>query len=229
VICPCGGRLSLEVCRRNGRVNAYLVCASKNRGTCNARNIRYDEDELLRAFMQFRWARFFDRPADNKRRRELDRQVRDAEALLAKQRQHQQKAESNLSELLLAGSLDADTAALLGKAAKDARHQADATEGSLGELRGQLRQASLRPDGATMQKEILDRVEAFMATGRHDPADRVRLNTWLNTLGVSAYLYRDQQGHTVMDSTIEDAIGLGVDDAGIEALRAQMLRSMAQG
>jgi hypothetical protein len=224
VTCPCGGRLSMEVRQRNGRSNAYLVCASKNRGTCSARNIRYDERALLLAFMANKWARFFDRPADNKRRRELDRQVREAEALLAKQRQQQEKADGNISELLLGGSLTADTAALLGKVAKDAKSHADATEASLASLRDQFRQASIRPDGVAMQKAMIERVEAFMATGLSDPAERVKFNSWLTTLGVTVSLYRDSQGRVEMDFTLAEAKAWGMDEASLAALQEDLRR-----
>jgi hypothetical protein len=173
--------------------------------------------------MANKWARFFDRPADNKRRRELDRQVREAEALLAKQRQQQEQAQANIAELLLAGSLEPDTAALLGKVAKDAKSHADATEATLGALRDQLRQASIRPDGAAMKKAIMERVEAFMATGLSDPAERVKFNAWLTTLGVTVSLYRDSRGRVEMDFSLGEAAAWGMDEASVGALRADLV------
>jgi DNA invertase Pin-like site-specific DNA recombinase len=216
VFCHCGQRMELHTARKkSGRVHSYLVCKSKIRGRgaghCKARNIPYDEGWLLQAFMRERWARFFDRPADNKKRRDLDRKVREAEGLLAQQRQQQDQATANLAQLLKQGVLDADTAALLGKAAKDARQAAEGTAAALTGLREQLRQAAIRPNGAAMQAMIRERVEAFMASDRHDPAERIRFNTWLCTLNVNLYLQWD--GSTAQMS-VEPLEKVTRDDAG---------------
>ena len=232
--CPCGERLELQTARKaNGTFHSYLACKAKKRGRgtgfdyCSAKNVRYDEEALLLAFMQHRWARYFDRPSDSKARRELNRQIREHEVQLAKQREAQQKTVITLAELAAAGGLDLGTANMLGKAAKQAEQQADATEAALQALNDQRRQAELRPNGEAMQKAIRDRVEKFLATDRLDPTERVRFNAWLNTQGLSVYIYRNQEGKTVLDSAIEDAIGLGItDEASLEALRVQMQQSM---
>jgi len=178
--------------------------------------------------MQHRWARYFDRPSESKARRELNRQIREHEVQLAKQREAQQKTVTTLAELAGAGGLDVGTANMLGKAAKQAEQHADATETALQALNDQRRQAELRPNGEAMQKAIRERVEKFLATDCLDPTERVRFNAWLNTQGLSVYIYRNQEGRTILDSTIEDAIGLGItDEASLEALRVEMLRSMA--
>jgi DNA invertase Pin-like site-specific DNA recombinase len=197
VFCHCGQRLELQSQRKkSGRVHRYLVCKSKIRGRgaghCTACNIPYDEDWLLQAFMSERWAEFFDRPADNKKRRDLDRQVREAEGLLAQKQQQHVQAEVNFAQLATKGVLDADTAALLGKVVKDARQAAAGTEATLTGLREQLRQATIRPSGKAMQAMIRQRVEAFMATDRHDPAHRIRFNNWLCSLNVRLYLSRSK-------------------------------------
>jgi succinylglutamate desuccinylase len=75
---------------------------------------------------------------------------------------------------------------------------------------------------------IRERVEKFLATDRLDPTERVRFNAWLNTQGLSVYIYRNQEGRTILDSTIEDAKAMGmIDEASLEALRVEMLSSMA--
>jgi DNA invertase Pin-like site-specific DNA recombinase len=233
--CPCGERLELQKRKKpNGTFHSYLACKAKKRGRgtgfdyCSAKNVRYDEEALLLAFMQHRWARYFDRPSESKARRELNRQIREHEVQLAKQREAQQKTVTTLAELAGAGGLDVGTANMLGKAAKQAEQQADATEAALQALNDQRRQAELRPNGEAMQRAIRERVEKFLATDRLDPTERVRFNAWLNTQGLSVYIYRNQEGRTILDSTIEDAIGLGItDEASLEALRVEMLRSMA--
>ena len=232
--CACGMRQELHTATKpSGRKHAYLVCKNKTRGrrvgdgVCMARNVRYLEEDFLRAFMANKWRRFFDRPADNKQRRDLERKIREAEALLAKRRQDQRQAEGNLSELLLAGSLDADTAVMLTKLANDAKTQADATEASLAGLRDQLRQASTRPDGAAMEKAIHDRIEAFIASGLNDPAERIRFNAWLNTLGVSVNIYHDRHHGVVVDFSLSEAAAWGMDEASLAAMRADLLARVA--
>ena len=233
--CPCGERLELQTARKaNGTFHSYLACKAKKRGRgtgfdyCSAKNVRYDEEALLLAFMQYRWARYFDRPSDSKARRELNRQIREYEVQLAKQREAQQKTVTTLVDLAGAGGLDVGTANMLGKAAKQAEQQADATEAALKALNDQRRQAELRPNGEAMQKAIRARVEKFLATDRLEPAERVRFNAWLNTQGLSVYIYRNQEGKTVLDSAIEDAKAMGMtDEASLEALRLEMLSSMA--
>ena len=233
--CPCGERLELQTARKaNGTFHSYLACKAKKRGRgtgfdyCSAKNVRYDEEALLLAFMQYRWARYFDRPSDSKARRELNRQIREHEVQLAKQREAQQKTVTTLAELAAAGGLDVGTANMLCKAAKQAEQQADATEAALKALNDQRRQAELRPNGEAMQKAIRARVEKFLATDRLEPAERVRFNAWLNTQGLSVYIYRNQEGLSVLDSAIEDAKAMGMtDEASLEALRLEMLSSMA--
>jgi len=44
----------------------------------------------------------------------------------------------------------------------------------------------------------------------------------------AVYIYRNQEGRTIIDSTIEDAEALCMkEEASLEALRVEMLRSMA--
>ena len=44
----------------------------------------------------------------------------------------------------------------------------------------------------------------------------------------AVYIYRNQEGRIILDSTIEDAMAMGMtDEASLEDLRVEMLRSMA--
>ncbi len=227
--CLCGQRLELHTARKpSGRTHRYLVCKSKARArgaaACPARNIPYDEEDMLRVLLRQEWRRYFDRPADNKRRRELERLVRQQEGQLAQQRQHQASAEANLADLLTSGALGPEQAALLSRLAVDARKAGDATEQGLAALREDLRRASQRPDGAAMQKAISKRIEDFIAVDRSDPEERIKFNNWLNTLGATIEVYRDQHGRLILDSSLEDARCFGADEAAIEALRADLMR-----
>lgn len=194
--CPCGGRLMLQSRATPGREYSYIVCRAKEHQKldpdgCRAPNVPYDEEWLLRAFMAQRWGQYFSRPEESRQRRQIEGELLTAETLLAQHRQHQQHAESNLAQLLTSGTLDADTAALLGRMASDARRQADATQDVVRVLQDRLQQAMARPSGKAIEKAIRERVAAFLAADREDPAERVRFNTWLSTLGLRIVLRKD--------------------------------------
>lgn len=218
IFCTCGMRRELQVAAKpSGRKHAYLVCKSKIRGrrvgagTCSEKNVPYDEQWLLRAFMGQRWQQYFSRPADNRERRQIEGELINAEGLLAQKRQQQQQAEANVQRLLTGGELGADDAALLLKMAKDARRQGDEIEVTVNGLRERLRQVLTRPSGASAQKAIRERVEAFMATDRQDVAERIRFNSWLNTLPVRVVVSSDG-GRLQM--SIEPQQKATYDDAG---------------
>lgn len=218
VFCACGLRRELHIANRpSGRKHAYLVCKSKSRGQrlgdsrCSEKNISYDEQWLLRAFMGQRWQQYFSRPADNRERRQIEGDLTTAEVLLAQKRQQQQQAEGNVQRLLTSGELGADDVALLLKMAKDARRQGDEVESTVNGLRERLRQVLTRPSGASAQKAIRERVEAFMATDRQDVGERIRFNSWLNTLPVRVVLSNDG-GRLQM--SIEPQQKATYDDAG---------------
>jgi hypothetical protein len=216
VYCTCGTRRELQTATKpSGRKHAYLTCKTKTRGRrvdglCTAKNVPYDEQWLLRAFMGQRWQQYFNRPADNRERRQLEGELIAAETLLAKQRQQQQQAESNVQKLLTSDALSEGDVALLLKLANDARRQGDESESSVNAIRERLRSVAARPSGASAQKAIRERVEAFLATDCADPAERIRFNSWLNTLNLRVVLSND--GHLQM--SIEPAVKAVYDDAG---------------
>jgi hypothetical protein len=76
-----------------------------------------------------------------------------------------------------------------------------------------------RPSGASAQKAIRERVEAFLATDCADPAERIRFNSWLNTLNLRVVLSND--GHLQM--SIEPAIKAVYDDAGVTVAGAELV------
>lgn len=222
--CPCGARLMTQCLNTAGKTYRYIICAGKqyqrlDPSGCKAPNMPYDEEWILRGLMRQRWQQYFNRPEDNRQRREIERELLNAETLRAKNQQAQQNAEANLQTLLSSGALEPEDAALLLKLAKDARRQAEGTEAVVRGHRERLQQVMARPNGAEMQKAIRERVEAFMATDRHDPTERVRFNTWVNTLGIRVILtrYGDRVEMSVepLQKAIYDGAG-GVTVAGLE-------------
>jgi len=231
VFCSCGRALVYQSGRnRLGQVKyAYLICTGTRKHECPRPpgNMPYDEEALLLSFMAQRWSKFFDRPSDNRQRRGLEKQIRELEALATTQQLQASEAESNMKQLLMEGQLDASVASLLGRAVNDANVASKATQKRLQALQAELQQVTRRPSGQEVQKQIQDRVAAFMATDRHDVAERRRFNNWLLSLGVrvtvmdpklgrllwgatDAVVYRDQAGNVVCDESPGDMAALGV-------------------
>lgn len=232
--CACGRSLSLQTGRnRQGQVAyAWLRCTGRRKKTCPQPpgDWPYDEEALLLAFMAQRWSKFFDRPTDNRQRRELEKRLRELEALNTTQQQQSEKAETEVKRLLLEGALDAPTANMLGKAAADAASMAEATQKQIEALKGELHQLQLRPSGAVVQQQIKVRVAEFIASDRHDVGERRRFNNWLLSLGVrvsvmdpklsrlkwgttDAVVYRDQAGNITSDETLGDMTAFGFSEA----------------
>jgi len=241
--CACGRSLFLQTGRnRQGQVAyAWLRCTGRRKKTCPLPpgDWPYDEEALLLAFMAQRWSRFFDRPADNRQRRALEKKLRELEALRTTQQQQSEKAETEVTRLLLDGALDAPTANMLRKAASDAASKAETTQKQIEALKGELQQLQLRPSGSDIQQQIKARVAEFIASDRHDVAERRRFNNWFLSLGVrvtvvdpklsrlkwgttDAVIYRDRRGNVISDETLADMAGLGFSEEEIAKRQAQI-------
>jgi hypothetical protein len=87
-------------------------------------------------------------------------------------------------------------------------------------IRERLRSVATRPSGASVQKAIRERVEAFLATDRQDLAERVRFNSWLNTLNLRVVLSNDD-GRVQM--SIEPHQKATYDDDGVTVAGAELV------
>jgi DNA invertase Pin-like site-specific DNA recombinase len=210
--CSCGRVLSLQRSQNRQAVKLYEVlrCSGRRTHTCPKPkgDYKYDEEALLHAFMRHRWQAFFDRPADTRKRRALEKRLRDLESLHAEQQQQASTAAINMSELLKTGELDAPTAAMLGKASSDASAAAAATQRSIQAIQAQIQQLNLQPSSADLQRQIRERVQGFIASDRHDIDERRRFNNWVMGLGVRLVVVDPKQ------LSIEPAIKATYDDAG---------------
>jgi len=241
--CACGRSLFLQTGRnRQGQVAyAWLRCTGRRKKTCPEPpgDWKYDEEALLLAFMAQRWSKFFDRPTDNRQRRALEKQLRELETLEATQHQQSERAEAELSRLLLEGGLDAPTANMLRKAVSDATAKAQTTRRKADAVKAEMQQLQLRPTGSDVQQQIKARVAAFMASDRHNVAERRRFNNWFLSLGVGVtvmdpklsrlkwgttdtVLYRNQVGDIVSDETLSDMAALGFSKADQSKRAAQV-------
>lgn len=81
-----------------------------------------------------------------------------------------------MSRLLLEGRLDADTANMLRKLASDATANAEATQRQIQGTKAEIAQLKLQPSGSEVQRQIREQAAAFLASDRHDVAERRRFN-----------------------------------------------------
>lgn len=210
--CSCGRVLSLQRSQNRQAVKLYEVlrCSGRRTHTCPKPkgDYKYDEEALLQAFMRHRWQAFFDRPADTRKRRALEKRLRDLEALHAEQEQQASTAAITMSELLKTGALDAPTAAMLGKASSDASAASAGTQRSIQAIQAQIQQLNLQPSGTDLQRQIRERVQSFIAADRHDIDERRRFNNWVMGLGVRLVVVDPKQ------LSIEAAVKATYDDAG---------------
>jgi DNA invertase Pin-like site-specific DNA recombinase len=241
--CACGRALHYQPSRNRKGEIAYewLRCSGKRKHICPQPpgDWKYDEEALLLAFMAQRWTKFFDRPSDNRQRRALEQQIRELETLAATQQEQASAAEANMSRLLKQDELDADVAAMLGKAVKDVNSAVKTTQKRIQELQTEIQQINRRPSGQHMQKQIQERVQAFMASDRHDVAERRRFNNWFLSLEVrvtvvnpkhsrlqwgstDAVIYRDKARMVVSDETLGDMAAFGFSKADMAKREAEI-------
>lgn len=246
--CACGRSLFLQTGRnRQGQVAyAWLRCTGRRKKTCPLPpgDWPYDEEALLLAFMAQRWGKFFDRPADNRQIRALEKKLRDLEALEATQQQQATTATENLDALMAQQGLDPDLASLYAASAKKAVANAEATKRQIQTAKGEIAQLRLRPTGAYVQQQIKERVAAFIASDRHDVAERRRFNNWFLSLDVrvtvvdpklsrlqwsstDSVIYRDQAGNVVSDETLGDMAAFGFSEEDKAKREAEIRREMA--
>jgi hypothetical protein len=189
MFCPCGRLLTLNR-QRDGKY-LYLRCRGRLDGRCPHKDkplVRYDEEKLLQTFMGQRWETFFHRPETGTARRKLQAEILDAEHLHRQQEANAATAAATMGDLLTSGTLDAATANMLGAKAREAEAQAASAAERVKGLQSQLLQLDAQPTGATMQSQIRAKVDSFLATDRHDTAERRKFNAWLTTLGVQITL-----------------------------------------
>jgi DNA invertase Pin-like site-specific DNA recombinase len=251
--CPCG--LPLGHRSQSGGRYEKLICNGFHDGRCTydgAGWLDYDEEALLRSFMAQRWSEFFNVKTDTARQRQLEGKRLQLETLLAKQRQQASNSQATLAKLAGDAQLDADALKLLSKAVGDATSAADQTRTELLKVEAALQTQLAKPNGKQMAGQIKAKVEAFVATGRQDPAERQRFNGWLRTLGVQmtlqgrhlsclswreggrwgeACIYRAGNEEVVSDETLADMAVLGFSEADravrLEEIKAEQRRAGA--
>ena len=235
--CPCGSPLTYMPTRGRGGIRnyAYLRCTGKSNGTCTGPkgNWRYDEEALLRAYMDVRWATFFDRPGSTRQCQKIEAKLLGLEGVHAREQQQVANAELQMQEAVTSKKFDEDLLKMIGKAAKKAKASASSTQEKIAALQEELRALLAQPDGAERQQQIKKRTKAFMDGQRGDPVERRNFNNWLLTLGVEvtitdpkigrmewgatdAVVYRLRDGTVVSDESLGDMAVLGFSEADRE-------------
>ncbi|MDC0315928.1 recombinase family protein [Synechococcus sp. AH-551-G15] len=231
--CSCGAPVSWQGTHKNKDTGefrySYLRCTAK-RQSCPTKSSdwKYDEQLLLVAFMDHRWQQFFKTPVNNKKIRDLRKQVRDQEATCSELEDKAQNSKRHLDEAMGASDFDKSLIQMLGKSVKDLANTADSAQKGLSRLKSELQILEMEPSASEMAKQIRERTESFL-TSLDDLEERKRFNNWVNTLGVrltiidgktgemswdkiQANLYRE--GDTlVIDQTKQDAAVLGLPEA----------------
>jgi len=246
--CACGRALYLQTGRnRQGQVAySWLRCTGRRKHTCpqSPGDWPYDEEALLLAFMAQRWSKFFDRPADNRQLRALEKTLRELETLEATQQQQATNATQNLDDLMASPDLVQELASLYASSAKKATSNAAATHRQIQATRAEIAQHRVKPTGTDVQRQIKARVAEFMASDRHDVVERRRFNNWFLSLGVrvtvldpkfsrlqwgttDSVIYRDKRGDVISDETLADMAGLGFSKEEIAKREAAIRREMA--
>lgn len=185
--CPCGRLLTLSSSTSRGRKYEYLRCRGRVDGSCPYGDdplIPYDEEYLLRLFMDAKWEKYFHRPRANKQLQEARNDAAAADANLARLQQEEENAKAAMGRLLTAGTLDAATANMLGRQVQEATARTGGAEAVATAARAKQQRLEAQPSGKEASRAIREKAAAFMATDRHNTAERRRFNSWLGTLGV---------------------------------------------
>lgn len=211
--CSCGAPMSWQGAHKNKETGeyrySYLRCTAK-RQSCPTKSTdwKYDEEFLLRAFMDHRWKVFLKTPVNNKKIRDLQKQIRDQEATCSELEDKAQNSQRNLVEALSDPVFDKPLTQSLGKLVNDLEKTAASAQKELSRLKSQLQALEMRPSADEMAQQVRERTEAFL-TCLDDTQERKRFNNWVNTLGVTLTII---DGKTmIIDQTKEDAAVLGVD------------------
>ena len=211
--CSCGAPVSWQGTHKNKETGeyrySYLRCTAK-RQSCPTKSTdwKYDEELLLQAFMDHRWKDFLKTPVNNKKIRDLQKQIRDQEVTCSELEYTAQNSKLNLAKVMGEPAFDKSQIDILcGIIVKHEKTEASAQQ-ELSRLKSELQTLEMRPSAAEMARQVRERTEAFL-TCLDDTQERKRFNNWVNTLGVTLTII---DGKTmIVDQTKEDAAVLGVD------------------
>ncbi|WP_250396811.1 hypothetical protein [Synechococcus sp. MU1651] len=165
-----------------------LVCSAQNSGReCKVPTRqcwKVDEELLLEAFMHRRWERFFKNPATGPRIRELEERLLEEQRVAGQYRTTANDSRANLQRAVEQKDADLDLLKMLGEIVCKAEKQAEEAENQTRETGAEIQALQSQPSGEHMQKQIREKVEAFLALpNRSDREARNTFNDWVKTTG----------------------------------------------
>ena len=231
--CRCGKNLSIQACKNYNKtkITHYVLrCLGKRDGTCTqpAGDMKYDEEALLRAFMQERWDKWFHRNTNTTELKDLKKQKLRAEQDLAVANQNVVNCETNFQSFQSAGEQDQEFLRELFKNTKKAKEVADGCRAGLNSINSEIQRLTTVPSGKEMKEIIYQKTLEFINLIKIDNQNyqaRKDFNDWINTLEVKmtvldphsqmvrfgkqiAAVYRDKSDDIVVDERVGDLMGL---------------------
>ena len=184
--CQCGAAMT-DTTSHSGKY-LDLVCSAQNSGReCKVPTRqcwKVDEELLLEAFMHRRWERFFKNPATGPRIRELEERLLEEQRVAGQYRTTANDSRANLQRAMEVKDADLDLLKMLGEIVRKAEKQAEEAENQTRETGAEIQALQSQPSGEHMQKQIREKVEAFLALpNRSDREARNTFNDWVKTTG----------------------------------------------
>ena len=184
--CQCGAAMT-DTTSHSGKY-LDLVCSAQNSGrncTVPTRQCwKVDEELLLEAFMLLRWERFFKNPATGSRIRELEARLLEEERAAAGYRTTAENSQANLEAVMGQKDADIEMVKMLSKYVSKGQKQAKEAEQQAQQTRAEIEALKSQPNGDYRQKQIREKVQAFMAQqNRADREVRNAFNDWVKTTG----------------------------------------------
>ena len=184
--CQCGAAMT-DTTSHSGKY-LDLVCSAQNSGrkcTVPTRQCwKVDEELLLEAFMHRRWERFFKNPATGPRIRELEERLLEEERVAGEYRTKAENSQANLQTAMGEKDTDPELLKMYGEIVRKSKKQAEEVEQQARETRAEIEALQSQPNGDHRQKQIREKVEAFLALPhRGDREVRNTFNDWVKTTG----------------------------------------------
>ena len=184
--CQCGAAMT-DTTSHSGKY-LDLVCSAQNSGrncTVPTRQCwKVDEELLLEAFMLLRWERFFKNPATGSRIRELEARLLEEERAAAGYRTTAENSQANLEAVMGQKDADIEMVKMLSEYVSKGQKQAKEAEQQAQQTRAEIEALKSQPNGDYRQKQIREKVQAFMAQqNRADREVRNAFNDWVKTTG----------------------------------------------
>jgi DNA invertase Pin-like site-specific DNA recombinase len=184
--CQCGAAMT-DTTSHSGKY-LDLVCSAQNSGRkCSVptkQRWKVDEEILLEAFMRRRWERFFKNPATGPRIKELEVRLLEEERVAGEYRTTAENSQANLEATMGEKNADIEMVKILRAIVSKGEKQAKEAEQQALRTRAEIEALQSQPNGDHRQKQIREKVQAFMAQPkRADREVRNAFNDWIKTTG----------------------------------------------